>query len=239
MEERLLARMNEINEQIKAAGPGKDTVAKIAKEFRVFRVLVYKILGTLRRQISECCKCSDEQETRHRRKDLVFMGIPKVKDEDCSKVVLEIINTRLQLNLPLSAIKASRRLGASTKDLPRPILVRFTTIGNKALVWRAKTGLRGSKISAREFLTRSRQELFVKARHHFGMRACWTQDGNIFLKTADGTKHKVKCSGDLSPLLSKYSKVVGVPKPAAGRGEASAVSLVDLFVFFFLHCFFK
>lgn len=232
-----MARMDEINDQIEAAGPGKDTVAKIAEEFRVFRVLVYNILGTLRRQISECCKCSDDQETRHRRKDLVFLGIPEVKEEDCSKVVLEIINTRLQLNLPSSAIKTSRRLGAGTKDLPRPILVRFTTIENKALVWRAKTGLRGSKTSVREFLTRSRQELFVRARHHFGIRACWTQDGNIFLKTADGAKHKVKCSGDLSPLLSKYPKVAGAPETAAGRGEANVASLVVLIVFFFhFHC---
>lgn len=239
MEEKLLGRMNEIHAQIKAAGPSKDTVAKIAEEFRVFRELVYGILGTLRKQISDCCRCSDDQEMRHRRKAVVFQGIPEVEEEVCSKAVLEIVNTKLQLNLPLSAIKTCHRLGVRTKDRHRPILVRFATIEIKASVWRAKTGLRGSKVSVREFLTRPRQELFVRARRHFGIRACWTQDGNIFLKTADGSKHKVTCSEDLGPLLCKYPKVPGVSEHAAGRGERTdEVSLVDLIVsVFYAHLF--
>ncbi|KAF9796052.1 hypothetical protein SFRURICE_006831, partial [Spodoptera frugiperda] len=95
---------------------------------------------------------------------------------------------------PLAWLETSRtrhRLGVCNKDRSRPILVPFPTLEIKASVWRAKTGLRRFEVSVQECLTRSSQELFVRARRHFGICVCWTQDGNIFLKTADGAKYKV------------------------------------------------
>lgn len=235
--DRLLEKLGEVEDQIQAAGSAKDTVAKIADEFRTFRVLVLSILKMLRQQVSESLRSGDESEMRRRRKVIVFQGIPEVEKEDCKRVALDVINSKLGLGLSASSIKVCHRLGVHNKDHHRPILVRFTSVDTKASVWRAKTGLRGSKISMREFLTKTRQAIFAKARQHFGMRACWTQDGNIFLKSSDGRKHRVTCLEDLSPLLAKYPKAAGqssVAQPAAGRGGEASDGNHILFICFII-----
>ncbi|KAL4711439.1 hypothetical protein ACJJTC_016193 [Scirpophaga incertulas] len=60
------------------------------------------------------------------------------------------------------------------KDRPRPILVKFADDAGKSIVWRAKASLKTSSITLKEFLTRTRQTVFTRARLRFGIRACWT-----------------------------------------------------------------
>ncbi|KAF9410954.1 hypothetical protein HW555_010086 [Spodoptera exigua] len=226
VQESLLKRMGDIEAQIQSAGSSKDTVARIAEEFRTFRELVFDMLKLLRSQVTECCRNIDGLEMRNRRKAVIFQGIPEKDKEDCSQVTLQVINAKLGQDFPMSALKVCHRLGVHNKNHHRPILVRFSSVDYKASVWRAKTRLQGTKISVKEFLTRPRQEVFVRARQHFGMRACWTQDGNIFLKASDGSKHRVICMEELSPLLDKYPSVQSVSQKVAGGGaEAHTVSL--------------
>ncbi|KAF9408023.1 hypothetical protein HW555_012150 [Spodoptera exigua] len=226
VQESLLKKMGDIEAQIQSAGSSKDTVARIAEEFRTFRELVFDMLKLLRSQVTECCRNIDGLEMRNRRKAVVFQGIPEEDREDCSQVMLQIINGKLGQDFPVSALKVCHRLGVHNKSHHRPILVRFSSVDYKASVWRAKTRLQGTKITVKEFLTRPRQEVFVRARQHFGMRACWTQDGNIFLKASDGSKHRVVCMEELSPLLDKYPSLQSVSQKAAGGGAgAHTVSL--------------
>ncbi|KAJ8732375.1 hypothetical protein PYW07_014974 [Mythimna separata] len=224
LEENVTRKMTEMEAQIKAAGPAKtNTVAKIADEFRVFRELIFSMFGLLRSQLNECVRQIDGIETRHRRKALIFQGLVEVEKEDSRALILEVINTKLSLkNVSASSIKVCHRLGAPSNEHHRPILVKFASMDVKALVWRAKTGLKGSKISVREFLTRTRQSVFGKAREHFGMRACWTQEGVICVKASDGVRHKITSMEELKPLISKYPKVAA-PNPAtSGRGTDAA-----------------
>ncbi|KAF9417433.1 hypothetical protein HW555_005436 [Spodoptera exigua] len=118
------------------------------------------------------------------------------------------------------SIATCHRIGAMSKDHHRPILIKFTTIETKATVWRAKTRLRGTSISAKEFLTRTRQAVFARARQHFGMRICWTQDGVIHVKVPDGTRHKVTTDAELDVLLKKYPKSSGVSSMESDVGAA-------------------
>lgn len=219
VQETLLKRMADLEGQIQSAGSAKDSLARIAEEFRTFRKFVLDMLKLLRSLITDCSRSNDDMEMRNRRKAVIFQGIPEVDREDCSSLIIETINNKLGLNLPVSAIKRCHRLGTSTKEHHRPILVKFSSLDCKALVWKAKTRLRGTKISVKEFLTKPRQEVFARARQHFGMRACWTQDGNIFLKATDGSKHRVTCLEQLNPLLDKYpkDKEPGTTKLAPGR----------------------
>ncbi|KAJ8730405.1 hypothetical protein PYW07_017443 [Mythimna separata] len=210
LEDCVLRKMEELESQIQSAGPAKDTVARVADEFRTFRELVFSMFKLLRSQISECAKQVDGLETRHRRKALVFQGIAEVDGENASAVVLDVINKRLVSNsLPASSIKACHRLGVAGKAHHRPILVRFSSYEDKSAVWKAKKGLKGTSISVKEFLTKTRQTIFGKARLHFGMRDCWTQDGIIIVKAPDGSKHKVTSFDVLNPLLAKYPKAQG------------------------------
>lgn len=202
-----MKKMGELEAQIQCAGPAKDTVARVAEEFRTFRELIFSMLSLLRTQISECAKLTDGLETRHRRKALIFQGIAEAEGEISSAVILDVINKKLALKtLTGSSIQVCHRLGVANNDHHRPILVKFSTYDDRSAVWKAKTGLKGSSISVKEFLTRTRQAIFGKARLHFGMRSCWTQDGVIVIKASDGSKHKVTSLDELSPLLGKYPK---------------------------------
>ncbi|KAF9412059.1 hypothetical protein HW555_009318 [Spodoptera exigua] len=206
VEEKLMAKMEEVQAQIQCASTAKDTVAKIAEEFRTFRQLVYQMLGLLRNQIHECSKQVDAVETRHRRKALVINGIVEAEGEDCGKLILDLLNHKLSLGLEQSSIKSCHRLGGINKDHCRPILVHFNNIQTKASVWRLKTKLKGSPVSMKEFLTRCRQAVFGRARQHFGMRSCWTQDCIITIKTADGKRHKVTSMDDLNALITRFPR---------------------------------
>ncbi|KAF9415794.1 hypothetical protein HW555_006695 [Spodoptera exigua] len=222
LEECFMKKMNALEAQIQTAGPAKDTVAKVAEEFRAFRDLVIGMLGLLRRQIGECSRQLDNIETRSRRKALIIQGIAEAAGEDCTDVTLGVINTKLGLNYTKSLIKVCHRLGQANTNHHRPILVRFASIDARMSVWRAKTGFRGSKVAVREFLTKTRQSVFVTARQHFGMQSCWTQEGAIFIKASDGSRHRVTSLDELNPLLSKYPKA---QDPSVGRPESAGEKL--------------
>ncbi|KAF9799206.1 hypothetical protein SFRURICE_006466 [Spodoptera frugiperda] len=139
----------------------------------------------------------------------------------CTAVTLGVCNDKLGLNLTPSSIKVSHRLGQASADHHRPVLVRFTSTTDKMTVWKAKGRLKGSNIVIKEFLTRSRQSVFERARQHFGMRACWTNNGVIHIRALDGSRHKVTSLDGLDPLLSKYPRTQSKP-PSTGKRPAES-----------------
>lgn len=225
LEECFMKRMGELEAQIQSnvGGPVRDTVAKVAEEFRTFRELMFNMLGLLRKQISDCTKALDNMETRHRRKALIFTGVPEAESENCASTILEIISRKLSLTqCSASSIKTCHRLGPPKKDGHRPILVRFTDLELKSTVWRSKTKLRGSSVTIKEFLTKSRQLVFSSARIHFGLRGCWTQDGVIVVKTPDGLRTKITTMDELNPLMAKHPKAT-MDVPSSGRSGVKEV----------------
>ncbi|KAL4705553.1 hypothetical protein ACJJTC_006881 [Scirpophaga incertulas] len=105
LEEKVNKKMEELQQQLLNAGPHKDTVAKVAEEFRTFRELIFNMIGLLRNQIEECVKHIELFENRHRQKALVFMGIPEVEKESCSKSVLQATWLLKQNNVPAIMIE--------------------------------------------------------------------------------------------------------------------------------------
>ncbi|KAL4704564.1 hypothetical protein ACJJTC_018956 [Scirpophaga incertulas] len=83
LEEKVNKKMEELQQQLLKAGPHKDTVAKVAEEFRTFRELIFNMIGLLRNQIEECVRHIELFENRHRQNALVLMGIPEVEKESC------------------------------------------------------------------------------------------------------------------------------------------------------------
>lgn len=226
LEESFSKRMAELEAQLHSGGPSKDTVAKVAEEFRTFRELIFAMLGLLRQQINDCMQTVDSMETRHRKKALVFLGVPEEDKEDCRTSVLNIINSKLLTPGAVSGeVTVCHRIGTPNQDHHRPILVWFSNVNFRSAIWRAKTKLKGTSISVKEFLTKSRQLVFGKARQHFGLKSCWTQDGVIVIKTSDGCRHKITSLEELNSLTMKYAKAVTASSTASKGGcDTSAPS---------------
>ncbi|XP_041988406.1 uncharacterized protein LOC121739879 [Aricia agestis] len=211
LEECVMKKMEELQAQLQGGAAAKDTVAKVAEEFRTFRELTFSMLSLLRKQIAECSKAADIMETRDRRKFLLLTGVPEQSGENCLSLVLDIVHHKLAMkDITAASIKVCHRLGSqSNPSIPhkcRPLLVKFSTIDIKAAIFRAKTKLKGTPFSLREFLTKVRQSVFSKARMHFGLRGCWTLDGAVIIKSTDGKRHKVTSMEELQPLMQKYQK---------------------------------
>ncbi|CAG9135533.1 unnamed protein product [Plutella xylostella] len=129
-----------------------------------------------------------------------------------------------------SAISQCVRIGGVLDPLkPRPILVRFSNPSLRSQVWDTKKHLKASPIVIREFLTRTRQHIFIRARKHFGIRACWTRNGAIFVQLPDSSRVKIVSELELNELCSKHPAVAPAapahkppgskpaPKPASSR----------------------
>lgn len=172
LEETLIKKIDELHAQLQVAGPAKETVAKVAEEFRTFREIVFNILGLLRRQIAECIKSADAVDAWQRRKArrvCRFTGIAETENENCTMAIIGILRSKMALkDVTETSIRSCHRLGASRKDHNRPVLVRFSDRNLKSVVWNAKTSLKGSSVAVKEFLTKYRQSIFNKARLHAG-----------------------------------------------------------------------
>lgn len=76
LQELVTTQLEAVNAQIQATAPAKDTISKLAEEFRTFRELIYGVLKLLRHQITDCSRQIDWLATKSRRKALIIQGIP-------------------------------------------------------------------------------------------------------------------------------------------------------------------
>ena len=120
----------------------------------------------------------------------------------------------------LGDLQVCHRLGTSTTK-PRSILVRFRELEQRRLVWDTKTSLRESGIIISEFLTKSRHDVFMAARKHFGVKNCWTTDGKIVILLPDKTRKKVEVHSELQSVISLFPAARPlVPDPQKGAKPA-------------------
>ncbi|XP_028178619.1 uncharacterized protein LOC114366053 [Ostrinia furnacalis] len=228
LEESLHKRMSEFEAQFKKSASEPTTLGHLYAEFKAFKESVAGIVQLLRSQIDELSRATDALEMRHRRKSLLFGGMPEDTKEDAPTVICDLLRARFNLSdVTTSAFKACYRLGSSREGRPRPILVQFADHSIKSTVWKKKTVLKGTPTVISEFLTRSRQTLFMEARKRFGITKVWTLDGNIYVKLADGKRRLITSMGDLDLIANAKHPVPVVPPqlespPAPARAERSS-----------------
>lgn len=195
----------EKNLQQPGAKDSNTTVKTLAADFSSFKSFVWKTLAILRSQIELLAQGIDRLDTLSRRKVLLLHGIQEDIDEDLVKKLLEVLSNQMKLTgVSSEAFESCHRLGAKKKDSPRPVLVRFSSLKQRMMVWNNKTSLKGSKVTVSEFLTKARQELFVAARSHFGKRKCWTSDGTINILLADSSRKKIYSNTELQCLITQH-----------------------------------
>lgn len=228
----LLSRMAEIEKQLQlsAAHDSTPNLDKVTKEFNEFKKFVSTMFTLMNSQINSLTSYVESLDNQQRRNALLFngSGISESDNEDCAAVVLDIITSRLKISdIQASSLYVCHRLGAKKDNVNRPILVCFTDIHTRNLVWKSKKLLKSSSIVISEFLTRSRQGIFTKARKHFGVTRCWSQDGNIFVKPLNSERKRITSMQDLDQLIAKFPilDITTIPQRATSRsGRARSSS---------------
>ncbi|CAG9569296.1 unnamed protein product [Danaus chrysippus] len=222
LESLLMKKMTEFEKQLKASIPGSNvSVAGLYDEFSCFKDHVWSILSLLRQQISDLNQVVDNIEMRHRRKYLLFNGVPEEPNEDLSNSISDICNDKLGVrDVTKDKIIACHRLGKHSEGKHRPVLVRFVDLNLKTAVWKKKASLKGSPFVLSEFLTHQRQSLFLLARKRLWMKNCWTLDGNIIVKLPDGTRHRIDTEESLSKLTVNTD--VAAEAPSSGNQDSSS-----------------
>ncbi|XP_047538674.1 protein unc-13 homolog C-like [Vanessa atalanta] len=184
--------------------------SSLASDYAAFKDVIWKSLSMLRQQLQLLSVGFDMQEARSRSRVLLFHGLPESTDEQVESKIQSVLHNQLKLTSIDSSQLDIFRLGTK-KEKPRPILVRFIATKHRNLVWNSKTSLKGSGVTISEFLTKPRQELFVAARKHFGLKNCWTSDEVIIVALPDKSRKKILTSAELKDLCEKFPQVSSAP----------------------------
>ncbi|PZC85049.1 hypothetical protein B5X24_HaOG202813 [Helicoverpa armigera] len=202
------SRMQEYeNKLLKVAAgsaPKHPDLASLSSEFLEFKSFVCQTLKLLKAQTELLSRALDKHETTMRRKILLFHGVPEKTNEKLNETVLDVVVKRMKVDdACLDIFEVCHRLGAS-QGKTRPVLVRFRDMEHRRVVWDNKTLLKGSGITISEFLTKTRHQVFVAARKHFGISSCWSAEGKIIVQAADKSRRKISNMGELDDLIALF-----------------------------------
>ena len=105
-------------------------------------------------------------------------------NEDTDKLVLNIVNNDLEIDLTEVAIDRTHRIGDPKKKSKkvRPIIAKYVRYYDRKKVFSKKKHLKGKGISITESLTNFRMKKLKEAREKNGLKHVWTIDGCIMFK---------------------------------------------------------
>lgn len=202
-------RMEEYDDKLQklatsAANPSSPDLAVLTQDFLNFKSLVWKALALLKSQ-SECMALGLERhEAFMRKKVLLLHGIPEeLNMTPVAKVTSIFCNQMGLADFSSNCIETCYRLGNS-KDKSRPILLRFRDLQYRQQIWENKTTLKGTGYTVSEFLTKSKHQVFMEARKHFGIKNCWSSDAKIIILLPDKTRSKVEMMSELKKLILRF-----------------------------------
>lgn len=225
------ARMRHMETDLKKFTTGEQPSHKdlesLSREFIDFKKLIWKTMAMMKSQMELLVQGLDRQETASRRKVLLFHGIAESADTTVEKTILHLLTSQFKMsNISPDQLTACHRLGTNTSK-PRPVIVRFAHYSLRNSVWNAKSSLKNTGITASEFLTKPRHDVFIAARKHFGMRQCWTTDGKIIILLPDNKRRRIETLSELKPLLTAFPAEQPTPDkktPGTSQDKAKASS---------------
>lgn len=144
-------------------------------------------------------KC-EQLEQHAKLKQLRIYGIPENTGENLKMTVDNIFNSKL--NLKNMKMDDCYRIGTSTDNKTRPVIVKFENMQQRNMVYFNKKKLKGSKIAITEELVKSTYELLLFAKENIGKDKVWTIGGRIITKT-NGTKVVLRSEEDIIKLMDK------------------------------------
>lgn len=215
-------RMLDYEQKLKQVSSGSTSttavnITTLSSEFSDFKSFVMQSLSAIKTQIELLTHGLDRHETIMRRKVLLVHGIGEKQGEKLSSVVYQLLADKMKLpGISEEDIQVCHRLGPA-QDKTRPILVRFLNMEHRHLVWDNKTSLKGSGITVSEFLTKTRHQVFIAAREHFGLNRCWTVEGRIIVLVSNKVRRKIETRAELQSLVEQFpsaTTIADATKPA-------------------------
>lgn len=203
------SRMAEFQRNLQSSTiPATSPTSNIASQFGSFRSFVLGALEALQLQLGVLARKHDEFEMRSRRKILLIHGIKEnVSNVNVATTVVKTLSEHLKIpDIKLESISRCQRLGRTSSNKPRAILVKFRDLALRNKVWFAKTGLKNSGITLSEFLTKERHETFLAARQRLGVSRCWTKSGYVVVVGVDGTHNYITTMAELNSLAPASSE---------------------------------
>ena len=180
----------------------KQTVASAVADLRKALDSNTEVIRELRsaleerdRTISSLQNKIDDLEQYQRRQCLRVFGVEEKPNEDTDRIIIDVAQ-KIGVDLSVSDIDRSHRVGRRDTGRPRPIIVKFISYRKRSEVFRCKKFLKGSGTTVREDLTRTRHQLLRDAITKYGVRNVWTQDGVVIVKDGE-TKKRITCSAEL------------------------------------------
>ena len=103
-------------------------------------------------------------------KHSITSGLEENKDEITDDLVISFIKDKMDIDLSVAYIDRSHRIGKSSPQKQRPIIVKFFRYNDRRKVFSNKKKLKGYGISITESLTARRMEELSKARNEHGFK---------------------------------------------------------------------
>lgn len=169
-------------------------------------VNVQNLLEIQQEQIKSLQRKLDQQEQYSRRNCLLFFGFEERSEEDTDDIILQVANEVLQVDLSKDDLERTHRNGSrqkhQEKNLPRPIIAKFTSYRKRQEVISKRRKLAGKRKSIQEDLTKANQDLLAHVRTSEKVKAAWTRDGRILMTDKNNKKHLILCKDDLRKFWS-------------------------------------
>ena len=140
------ARMAEFQADLSKAAPSSSAATSLASlnaDFANFKKIITGTLNNLQQQVELLARECDRLEMQSRCKILLVHGIPEAQNEDPGQSFLRAVGDRIKLPLDLNCFSRSHRMGRTSNDKPRPILLEFCRTDLRDRVWYAKSTLKG------------------------------------------------------------------------------------------------
>ena len=142
-----------------------------------------KIIGSMKsdmvnmsERIEKLEKIVDRQEQYSRRNCLLLHGIAVGERENTDDLVLETLNDKSHVDLTLSDLDRTQRIGQkkASSNKPRAVIIKYVSYNTRKRIFLNKKRLKGTQVSITESLTAKTME--AREKHQF--RNVWTA-GNI------------------------------------------------------------
>ena len=130
-------------------------------------------------------------EQHSRKSNIRIFGLKEESNEDCVKVVLQLLNNKLKVNLQEDDIDVAHRVGRKSQK-PRAMIVKFMRRKHRFVVMRKRKTLKGSGTTIADDLARGIHQLYNRVRDHVDVTDAWTWDGKVYIKDYRGKVYQIK-----------------------------------------------